>query len=225
MTPSPSPCYTAPCPQTVPPRCRAADLSRHGVDRRRTFCPSPFASCIVLTGVIAPVDGPYNAAHMASKRAKRKGEGRPLGSTKVTKVIKDLFLEALECGLSIDEASHVAGVHRETLRLAAAEDSVFLDSVSRATSRGKFHHLKKVHDGDEKWQASAWMLARKWWREYAARQPDKFTSKDVVGIVTTIIESLLPMIPEKQKQAAHTAVNSALAGVRAADDRVETEEL
>ena len=39
--------------------------------------------------------------------------------------------------------------------------------LEQAEAEGKHHHLKRIHEGDPQWRASAWMLERKWWREFA----------------------------------------------------------
>lgn len=153
-----------------------------------------------------------------AKREKRNGEGRPPGTPGTPIVLTDdvveEFLKALECGLSIEEAADVIDVSREAVRIAATKNEFLLDGIKRAEAKGKYHHLKKIRDGAQDWQPSAWMLARKWWREFAPRNPDKFTAKDVVATVTSVLEALLPYIPEKHKQAAHAAVNAALCAVR-----------
>lgn len=144
--------------------------------------------------------------------------GRPPGvpgtPIELTDDVVEEYLKALECGLSIEEAADVIDVHRSSVLRAAEKNEILAQGIKRAEAKGKYHHLKKIRDGDDTWQPSAWMLARKWWREYGPRNPDKFTAKDVVDVVTSVLNALLPYIPEKHRQAAHTAVNAALVGVR-----------
>lgn len=99
-------------------------------------------------------------------KPKRK-RGRP---TVLTAERKREILAILTIGGSRNDAADYVGIDRSTLETAKLLRShgAFCRQVKKAEAAGKAHHMRKVHTA-EAWQASAWMLERKY--------PDEFGRK------------------------------------------------
>jgi hypothetical protein len=79
------------------------------------------------------------------------------------------LLELLELGLSQAEALLVVGIPYTTFCRVRRDDEEFGRGVKSAASRGKVHHLRRVRNAEERWQASAWFLERKYGAEFGKR--------------------------------------------------------
>jgi len=87
----------------------------------------------------------------------------------VTAEIKAEIVEALRLGMSQAEALLVAGVSFAAFRRAKADDEEFGRGVKNAAALGKRRHLRRVEAAEERWQASAWFLERKYGAEFGKK--------------------------------------------------------
>jgi hypothetical protein len=71
--------------------------------------------------------------------------------------------------MSQAETLLVVGISRAAFLRARNEDEEFGRGVKSAAGRGKRHHLKRVAAAEERWQASAWFLERKYGQEFGKR--------------------------------------------------------
>jgi hypothetical protein len=92
--------------------------------------------------------------------------GPPL---KFTAAIKAKVIQGLERGMSLADMLTLVGFCHRSFRNACAADPEFSQGVKSAAGRGKLHHLERVHEGNERWQSSAWFLERKYGAEYGQK--------------------------------------------------------
>jgi hypothetical protein len=91
---------------------------------------------------------------------------------KLDDAAKQKVYEVLTLGASLQDAADILGVDRSTLTRAKQSDPTFAHGIKKATAEGKVWHLQQVKDHKPgAWQASAWMLERKWYKEFARRDP------------------------------------------------------
>lgn len=77
-------------------------------------------------------------------------------------------LGALGVGGSLADAAGLIGVNPSTLRRLKAADPEFARGVRHAVRAGKLKLIQKVANAPA-WQAAAWMLERKWGREFGKK--------------------------------------------------------
>lgn len=74
----------------------------------------------------------------------------------------------LAVGGSLDDAADYLEIARSTLNLRLEKNPQFRKGVDRATAKGKLRLIKKVGKA-QPWQAAAWMLERKWGKEFGKK--------------------------------------------------------
>ena len=99
--------------------------------------------------------------------------GRP---TKLTPDLQKRICEAIKLGMSRERAGWFCGVTRQTIQNWIAkgektdkgEYAEFFDSLKKAEADSIAVNLKNLHTAaqDGAWQASAWMLERRYPKEY-----------------------------------------------------------
>ena len=102
-----------------------------------------------------------------AQTGKNSRGGRP---TKINDTAKVQIYAILAVGASLEDAADFLGVDRSTITRSMQRDRLFAQGIKRAEARGKIRHLKKIGQA-KAWQASAWMLERKWYKEFARRDP------------------------------------------------------
>jgi hypothetical protein len=128
--------------------------------------------------------------------------GPPL---KFTAAIKAKVIQGLERGMSLADMLTLVGFCHRSFRNACAADPEFSQGVKSAAGRGKLHHLERVHEGDERWQSSAWFLERKYGAEYGQK-----VKLDVTAQVSTrIVEQVIDGPAEDPRRNGATASRSA----------------
>lgn len=121
----------------------------------------------------------------------KRGRGRPKGSGLVITAEKKREIFAiLSIGASRNDAADYIGVGRTTLHDLIEKDEDFAEQVKKAESAGKIKHMKKVGNAPA-WQASAWMLERKWPKEFGAKQQLEHTGADGGPIEFAKIERVI----------------------------------
>ena len=108
--------------------------------------------------------------------------GRP---TKLTQDMTKRLCEAIKLGMSRERAAWFVGITRQTLQnwLKMAEGRKsgkyvdFFDSLKKAEADAIAVNLKNLHTAAQggAWQASAWMLERRYPREYGRNQTGEKT--------------------------------------------------
>ncbi len=144
---------------------------------------------------------------MASKKI-----GRP---TKLTKETLEELLNYIRLGMPIESACGLAGIARSTyynwkdkatpdedgkLPPGSAEFVDFLDTLKKVEDEAKARLLERINAKTNPWQASAWILERRWPKEFGAKLPmlpsgDDDDEEDY-GILFRVVK------PEKKKPAA-----------------------
>jgi len=78
---------------------------------------------------------------------------------------------AVEDGLTYQDAAALAGINRHTLTAWRKTYPEFADALERAESEFVRHHISNITAAADKgtWQASAWLLERKFPAEFALR--------------------------------------------------------
>lgn len=96
----------------------------------------------------------------------------------------ETVIALIASGMNNKDASTGAGITQETFYKKKREDSEFSDLVEKAYVNFKLKHLRNIaKSGNEgQWTASAWILERKWKREFGRVEmtseiPDKYAEK------------------------------------------------
>lgn len=87
------------------------------------------------------------------------------------------ILAILTMGGSRNIAADYVGIGRGTLHECIERDRSFSERIKKAESECQRLHLERLHLA-EPWQASAWMLERKWPDEFGRRDRVDHTSSD-----------------------------------------------
>lgn len=117
---------------------------------------------------------------MTAKKTKTaaKPAKLPRGRPRVITPEKEAeILAILTMGGSRNIAADYVGVGHGTLHEHIARDAEFSERIKRAESECQRLHLERLHLA-EPWQASAWMLERKWPNEFGRRERVDHTSSD-----------------------------------------------
>lgn len=93
---------------------------------------------------------------------------RPGPPLKIDEKAEASILHCLAFGGSLRDAAEYVGITCRTLYNRRMADPDFARRVKQAEIKGKIRHLKKIGKAPQ-WQASAFMLERKWWKEYGRR--------------------------------------------------------
>ena len=83
----------------------------------------------------------------------------------------------LTVGASLKDAADYLGVNYSTVRRHRIDSPKFAQGTIKAISKGKIHHLNKIGKAPQ-WQASAFMLERKWGAEFGRKDKLEHTGKN-----------------------------------------------
>jgi hypothetical protein len=119
-----------------------------------------------------------NNGHNLNGNGAKPGPKPKIGNEQRREVIA-----IVQAGGSLADAADIIGVGRETLNAALRQNAEFRKGVDRAQASGKLRLIRKVGNKKQPWQAAAWMLERKWGREYGKADT---TTHD--GTVKVIVE-------------------------------------
>ena len=109
--------------------------------------------------------------------ANRNGAKNKIGKEQECAVIAQLSI-----GATLNDCADYIGVTRKSLFNKRRNNPAFAAKVMQATASGKIHHINKIGSAKE-WQASAWLLERKF--------PTEFGRKDNVrtdGRLKVVVE-------------------------------------
>src|SRR5437016_3706044 len=102
----------------------------------------------------------------------KKRTGRP---PKIDAKAEAEILAILSHGASLRDAADYVGIDRSTLTRLKQRSRCFAQGVMQATAKGKIHLLMKISKATQ-WQAAAWMLERKWAKEFIRRESVDLTT-------------------------------------------------
>lgn len=105
------------------------------------------------------------------------GRPRALDDAKKTEIIA-----IISVGGSRGDAAKYVGVAVTTIADEAKRDEAFSDSLLRAESECKMHHIRKIHRAKE-WQASAWFMSRRYEEFREKKQGDDDADKGPPQVV------------------------------------------
>jgi hypothetical protein len=119
---------------------------------------------------------------MASKK------GRAVGRPKVIDLAKRNQIIGLTSALGSRQlAAAKAGIHYSTLARAFHADEDFAEALSNAVEVFKMTHLANIARASKKdWNASKWILERKFPEEYGRRNADAMTPAQVTSALTQL---------------------------------------
>lgn len=105
----------------------------------------------------------------------------------------------------------------ETLNRERHRDPEFDAAVKLAEFQGKTTNIKRVQQAGEKdWRAAAFLLERKYYREFARRNPESLSLQSVVGVVSRLFTRWLGKIPQEQHVGLLADLESTLDELRLA---------
>jgi hypothetical protein len=128
--------------------------------------------------------------------------GRP---SKRTPEVEAHIIEGLQKGYTKAAAAGAAGIGYSTLNEWEHAFPEFAEAVQKAEGRAKARLIDKVNAA-KSWQASAWMLERRWPAEFARRESLEMTGKDGGPIEHRSVSDL----PDHEKQALADAIQNHL---------------
>lgn len=87
---------------------------------------------------------------------------------------RDKLCQAIELGATYKLACQYAGISEATFYAWKADDLEFLEAINKAEGKGAVSHLARIKQAstDGNWQASAWILERRYPDEYGRRVID-----------------------------------------------------
>lgn len=103
-----------------------------------------------------------------AKAKRKKKNGRP---RKLKGSVDAQVMACLAMGASIKDATDYVGLDYSTILKRRDSDPSFSKRMRHAVALGKRRLVFKIMAASD-WKAAAWMLERKWWKEYAKRTPD-----------------------------------------------------
>lgn len=146
--------------------------------------------------------------HVAGQKRNRGGRPRLLAS----KEKREQVFDVLKSGGSRTDAAGQAGCSIDTIAEEARRDLSFAEGLIRAESDGKLALVRRISSaaaaGD--WKAAAWMLERKWWREWSKRTADQVTPDQLASVIGRIVASILAEIPSKYHARVRTKIDDIL---------------
>lgn len=112
----------------------------------------------------------------------------PLGAGRkrlVTPEVMDKIYAILTVGASLKDAAEFLEIGATTIRKAKRDNPEFGRGVRKAIKNGKIRLIQKVGNAAN-WQAAAWMLERKWGKEYGRKDKIEHGGKIKTDNHTTI---------------------------------------
>ncbi len=106
------------------------------------------------------------------------------------------IITILSVGCSRETAAKHVGCGVNTIHKVAKQDAVFDEKIRQAESHHELKQLQNIHLAAEKhWQASAWMLERKYPEHYARRDPRQLTLLQVGQLLAQFADIIVAEVP------------------------------
>ncbi len=113
------------------------------------------------------------------------------GKSKATQKTIDVILSAIADGLTQRDASILAGISEDTLSLWK-KDSDFSEQMRQKQIEFKLGHIRVIKKASEKsWQASAWLLERKFKEEFSLKTKMDVEVNEGLNKLTEQIKGIL----------------------------------
>lgn len=114
----------------------------------------------------------------------------------------ELLLSLISAGLTDKDACSASGISRETFYKRVREESDFSDTVKKASVKFKLEHIKNITDAAAKgnWQASAWILERKFKREYSKVEYQEQLKDEFAGKSDEELNEMLQQLEEDERE-------------------------
>lgn len=131
------------------------------------------------------------------RRASEFTESSPRLTKKTNATVK-IICDAIKLGLTRKDACIASSISEDTLQRWLKSDAVFADKVSKSELQCKQRNLIMVQRAAQKpqhWQASAWMLERKFSEEFALKQKTEHTIDP--ALVKNLIANILVAVKKQ----------------------------
>lgn len=110
---------------------------------------------------------------------------KPGPKPKVTPEVMRQVYAVLKVGGSLADAAGVIGCSCRTLRNARRDNPDFSLGIKRAIRDGKVRLLSKMGKA-KAWQAAAWMLERRWGKQFGRKDRVSVTNKGTVNLAWSV---------------------------------------
>jgi transposase len=130
--------------------------------------------------------------------------------TKRTAKNREAILDALSKGYTRLASAGAGGMTYQTFREWEKDDAEFSDAVEKAEGIAVRRFLGEIAQ-DKSWQAKAWILERRWPKEFGRRESVEMSGPDGGPIDHRDVSSL----PDHEKRALVEAIRDHLASRRA----------
>jgi hypothetical protein len=152
--------------------------------------------------------------HVARKKGsggKRPGSGRKPDSPRILADAQKRagVLKMLRAGNSRVDTARLIGFSGQTLLNEMERDAAFASQVEQAEAIGKSVLIATVNEAATKekdWKAAAWLLERKYWQEYARRDPKSISPEELANVIGRIVTAFLVIVPAE----FHAAIRAEL---------------
>jgi hypothetical protein len=114
---------------------------------------------------------------------------KPGPKPKIGESEKKQILAVVRIGGSLSDAAGAIGVCLRSVQNAMKNDARFCTGVKRARKMGKIRLIRKVGKATA-WQAAAWMLERKYGREYGRKETVERTGQPDKQIVEVVFRRM-----------------------------------
>jgi len=94
------------------------------------------------------------------------------------------IIGAVSIGQSCEAAAKSVGINSGNIVHEKKRNPEFAKAIEDAEGKCERHHLDRIHKAENRWQASAWMLERKWphrWAQRRAQESGELTPADFHG--------------------------------------------
>ena len=99
----------------------------------------------------------------------------------------------------------------------ARDDATFREEIIHAEARCMEKLLKCVMRAacgpKSDWKAAAWLLERKWWKEFSRRNPDVITADQLSASIGRVVAALLAVVPVELHDAIQTKIDEITSGL------------
>lgn len=143
--------------------------------------------------------------------------GRP---TKKTEQRVEALLQSLRAGASRQRSAALAGIHRDTLHEWMKQDPAFSDAIEKAEAFAEARFLSRVAtaaENERSWQAAAWILERRFPKEWSKREGVEFSGVNGQAIE---VKTIGDPAEEQRRLAAALGLLEQLGVVSRPDDTI-----